>query len=263
MRDASPSTIFLKDYLPPAFLVDSVDLWFDLREQGTRVRSRLSMRRNPAVAGSPDLWLDGEQLTPVSFRLDGKKLPDSALDIEESGLRIQAPPAQFVLETEVEIAPENNTALEGLYRSGDMFCTQCEAEGFRRITWYPDRPDVMARFTTTIEADSARFPILLSNGNPSGQRDLGNGRHRITWEDPFPKPSYLFALVAGDLASGLRAVRKRPPGSALVILLPPSTALQAQETLLELIEHQQQFPAAIAAAGSQLGDQMLELQSAW
>jgi aminopeptidase N len=200
MRDASPSTIFLKDYLPPAFLVDSVDLWFDLREQGTRVRSRLSMRRNPAVAGSPDLWLDGEQLTPVSFRLDGKKLPDSALDIEESGLRIQAPPAQFVLETEVEIAPENNTALEGLYRSGDMFCTQCEAEGFRRITWYPDRPDVMARFTTTIEADSARFPILLSNGNPSGQRDLGNGRHRITWEDPFPKPSYLFALVAGDLA---------------------------------------------------------------
>jgi aminopeptidase N len=200
MRDASPRTIFLKDYLPPAFLVDRVDLHFDLREEGTRVRSRLAMRRNPAVAGHPDLWLDGEQLKPLSFSLDGRPLPASAVSIEESGVVIQAPPVQFVLETEVEIAPENNTALEGLYRSGGMFCTQCEAEGFRRITWYPDRPDVMARFTTTIEADKARYPRLLSNGNPSAHEDLGNGRHRITWDDPFPKPSYLFALVAGDLA---------------------------------------------------------------
>ena len=200
MKEASPKTIFLKDYEPPAWLVDHVHLWFDLREQGTRVRSRLSMRRNPAVAPGQDLWLDGEDLKPVSFILDGKLLPESACNISEAGVRIDAPPDEFVLETEVEIAPENNTALEGLYRSGNMFCTQCEAEGFRRITWYPDRPDVMACFTTTIEADKSQFPILLSNGNPSDAQDLENGRHRITWNDPFPKPGYLFALVAGNLA---------------------------------------------------------------
>ena len=200
MRDATPKTIHLEDYRPPAFLVDQVHLWFDLREEGTSVRSRLSMRRNPAVASGQDLWLDGEELKPVSFILDGKLLPESACSISESGVRIDAPPDEFVLETEVEIAPENNTAFEGLYRSGNMFCTQCEAEGFRRITWFPDRPDVMARFTTTIEADKARYPILLSNGNPSDVQDLENGRHRITWNDPFPKPSYLFALVAGNLA---------------------------------------------------------------
>ena len=200
MKEASPKTIHLEDYRPPAFLVDQVHLWFDLREEGTSVRSRLTMRRNPDCHGEADLWLDGEQLEPVSFSLDGVPLAESMLSIEEGGVRIQSPPAAFVLETEVRIAPENNTALEGLYRSSGMFCTQCEAEGFRRITWYPDRPDVMARFTTTLEADKAAFPILLSNGNPSDAEELGNGRHRITWIDPFPKPSYLFALVAGDLA---------------------------------------------------------------
>ena len=200
MKEASPKTIFLKDYQPPAWLVDQVHLRFDLREQGTRVHSRLHMRRNPAVPSGQDLWLDGEQLRPVSFILDGNPLPQSAYSIEENGVRIDSPPDEFVLEAEVEIAPENNTALEGLYRSGDMFCTQCEAEGFRRITWYPDRPDVMARFTTTIEADRERYPILLSNGNPSDEQELENGRHSITWDDPFPKPGYLFALVAGDLA---------------------------------------------------------------
>ena len=200
MKEASPKTIFLRDYQPPAWLVDEVHLWFDLREQGTRVRSRLSMRRNPAVPAGQDLWLDGEELIPVAFILDGKPLPESAFSIDENGVRIDAPPDVFVLETEVEIAPEKNTALEGLYRSSDMYCTQCEAEGFRRITWYPDRPDVMACFTTTIEADKSQFPILLSNGNPSGAQELDNGRHRITWNDPFPKPGYLFALVAGNLA---------------------------------------------------------------
>jgi aminopeptidase N len=200
MKEASPKTIFLRDYQPPAWLVDEVHLWFDLREQGTRVRSRLCMRRNPAVPAGQDLWLDGEELKPVAFILDGKPLPESAFNIDENGVRIDAPPDVFVLETEVEIAPEKNTALEGLYRSSDMYCTQCEAEGFRRITWYPDRPDVMACFTTTIEADKSQFPILLSNGNPSDAQELENGRHRITWNDPFPKPGYLFALVAGNLA---------------------------------------------------------------
>jgi aminopeptidase N len=200
MKEASPKTIFLRNYQPPAWLVDEVHLWFDLREQGTRVRSRLCMRRNPAVPAGQDLWLDGEELKPVAFILDGKPLPESAFNIDENGVRIDAPPDVFVLETEVEIAPEKNTALEGLYRSSDMYCTQCEAEGFRRITWYPDRPDVMACFTTTIEADKSQFPILLSNGNPSDAQELENGRHRITWNDPFPKPGYLFALVAGNLA---------------------------------------------------------------
>jgi aminopeptidase N len=200
MKEASPKAIWLKDYQPPGWLVDKVHLWFDLREQGTRVRSRLCMRRNPAADDVSELWLDGEELKPVAFILDGKPLPESAYSIEENGVRIDAPPDEFVLETEVEIAPENNSALEGLYRSGDMFCTQCEAEGFRRITWYPDRPDVMARFTTTIEAEKSRFPVLLSNGNPTDAQELENGRHRITWDDPFPKPGYLFALVAGNLA---------------------------------------------------------------
>ena len=176
MKEASPKTTFLKDYEPPAWLVDHVHLWFDLREQGTRVRSRLSMRRNPAADKASDLWLDGEGLKPVAFSLDGKPLAESAWSTDDNGVRIEAPPDEFVLETEVEIAPESNTALEGLYRSSEMFCTQCEAEGFRRITWYPDRPDVMARYTTTLVADKATYPVLLSNGNPVERGETDDGR---------------------------------------------------------------------------------------
>jgi aminopeptidase N len=200
-RDASPRATYLKDYQPPAFLVDAVDLHVDLRERATRVRARLALRRNPALPGGEGsaLRLNGEQLALRSVAIDGRPLAADEYAVDAESLTVYAVPDAFALETEVEIVPEDNTALEGLYTSGSMYCTQCEAEGFRKITWFPDRPDVMARFTTTIAADRARYPVLLSNGNPVASGDLEDGRHFVTWEDPFPKPSYLFALVAGDL----------------------------------------------------------------
>ena len=201
LRDATPKTVYLKDYQPPPFLIEHTDLDFDLRERDTRVTSRLSLRRNPA---HPDpkaaLRLDGEALKLLRIMLDGRPLVDNAYALDAESLTIAEPPDRFVLETEVEIQPQLNTALEGLYRSGGKFCTQCEAQGFRRITYYLDRPDVMARFRTTISADRDRYPVLLSNGNPLSSEDLGDGRQRVVWEDPFPKPAYLFALVAGDLS---------------------------------------------------------------
>ncbi len=199
-KEAAPKTIRLADYRPPAWTVETVDLRFDLREQGTRVISRLALARNPAHPEKPDrLRLHGEELEPVWLRLDGSELHADRYEIDDEGLVLFDPPDRFVLESEVEIAPERNTRLEGLYRSGGLFCTQCEAEGFRRITWYLDRPDVMARFNVRIEADRKRYPVLLSNGNPVEAGELPGGRHYAVWDDPFPKPSYLFALVAGDL----------------------------------------------------------------
>jgi len=200
-RDASPRAIHLKDYQPPAFLVDTVDLKVDLRERATRVQARLALRRNPALpAGEGSaLRLNGEQLALRSVAIDGRPLAAGEYAVDDESLTVYAVPDAFTLETEVEIVPEDNTALEGLYTSGSMYCTQCEAEGFRKITWFPDRPDVMARFTTTVAADKERYPVLLSNGNPVASGDLAGGRHFVTWQDPFPKPSYLFALVAGDL----------------------------------------------------------------
>ena len=197
-REASPAVKHLKDYRPPAFLIDRVELDFDLRERGTRVRARLQIRRREP-AGPRDLRLDGEGLKLIDIAIDGRALGDGAFDVDAEGLSVRAAPDRFTLTTEVEIAPEDNTALEGLYRSDAMFCTQCEAEGFRRITYFLDRPDVMARFSTRIEADKAAFPVLLSNGNLVSYEDLPDGRHLAVWDDPFPKPSYLFALVAGDL----------------------------------------------------------------
>ncbi len=199
-KEASPRTIYLKDYQPPPWTIRTVDLEFRLHETGTRVVSRLTLERNPAFQGeSTELRLDGEGLKPVWLRLDGSELHGDAYRIDDQGLTLFHPPQHFVLESEVELAPETNTALEGLYRSGGMFCTQCEAEGFRRITWYLDRPDVMARFKVRIEADRQKYPVLLSNGNPLESGELPEGRHYAEWEDPHPKPSYLFALVAGDL----------------------------------------------------------------
>ncbi len=200
VKEAAPRTIRLQDYRPPPWTIETVDLRFDLREEGTRVFSRLTLKRNPAFEGEADrLLLHGEELTPVCIRLDGSELHGDRYRIDDEGLTLFDPPDHFVLESEVEIAPEENTRLEGLYRSGGMFCTQCEAEGFRRITWYLDRPDVMARFNVRIEADRARYPVLLSNGNPVESGELPGGRHYAVWDDPFPKPSYLFALVAGNL----------------------------------------------------------------
>jgi len=199
LRDA-PNAVFLKDYQPPEFLIDQVELRFELGEKVTEVHSRLHLRRNPESHGeSAALQLHGEQLELVSLALDGVELTEEAYALDGEGLTIHQVPAAFVLESRAYIRPQENTALEGLYKSSGMFCTQCEAEGFRKITWYLDRPDVMARFSTEIIADRDRYPVLLSNGNPVAREALSDGRHRVRWEDPFPKPAYLFALVAGDL----------------------------------------------------------------
>ncbi|UTP38698.1 aminopeptidase N [Phenylobacterium sp. LH3H17] len=196
MRTETPQPIRLSEYRPPAFLVDEVRLDFDLAPNATRVKARLSIRRNGKHADP--LVLNGERLKPISVSLNGRALGDGERTIDAEFLTVPNVPDAFVLETEVEIDPEANKALDGLYMSGGRFCTQCEAEGFRKITWYPDRPDVLSRFTVRIEADKA-FRHLLSNGNLMDAGALPDGRHFAVWNDPFPKPCYLFALVAGEL----------------------------------------------------------------
>ncbi len=204
---AAPRPVRLKDYRAPEFLIDAVELVFELEDGATRVKSRLGMRRNPAGSEpKAALVLDGEELALVSVALDGLALGPNRYRLPaEGGLVIDDVPDAFALDIETRIDPARNTALSGLYMSGGNFCTQCEPEGFRRITYFIDRPDVMARYTTTIVADKTRFPVLLSNGNPAGSGAAEGGRHWAKWVDPHPKPSYLFALVAGDLV----AVRDR------------------------------------------------------
>ena len=185
MKDATPQPIFLKDYTPPAYLVDTVELTFQLSPSATRVVSKVAFRPNPDAASST-FFLHGEDLQLLWAKIDGKTITPT---ISQDGLTCDVPAAPFTWEAEVEIDPAGNTALEGLYMSNDMYCTQCEAEGFRKITYYPDRPDVMGVFTVKIDSD---LPVLLSNGNPGAHGE---------WHDPWPKPAYLFALVAGDLLS--------------------------------------------------------------
>jgi len=194
---ATPQPIHLKDYVAPAYGIDSVALHFSLDPACTVVRTTLVMRRAADIAGP--LVLAGQDLETLAVRLDGKDLPAEAFTVEGDALILHSPPESFTLETEVAIAPESNTALEGLYVSGGNFATQCEAEGFRKITWFLDRPDVLTVYTVTVVAEKARYPVLLSNGNPVENADLPDGRHSVTWHDPHPKPSYLFALVAGNL----------------------------------------------------------------
>ncbi|HGG05272.1 MAG TPA: aminopeptidase N, partial [Aliiroseovarius sp.] len=189
MTSQNDETIFLADYTPPNWLVEDVHLTFRLSADATRVLSRIRFTPNPA-APSRAFFLHGEGLRLIRATIDGQTVTP---DITDKGLTCPTPDKAFTWEAEVEINPAANTALEGLYLSGDMFCTQCEAEGFRRITFYPDRPDVMAPFTVRIESD---LPVLLSNGNPTG-----SGDGWAEWTDPWPKPSYLFALVAGDLVA--------------------------------------------------------------
>ncbi len=196
MRTDIPQPVRLADYQPPAHLIDTVHLHFDLEPSATRVKARLVVRRNPD--GSGPLKLNGERLKLISVAIDGQPLSANQYVVDDEWLTIADTPDAFTLETEVEIDPAANTWLEGLYMSGGRFCTQCEAEGFRKITYYPDRPDVMARFSVRIEADKA-FQHLLSNGNLMGSGELPNGRHFAEWDDPFPKPAYLFALVGGTL----------------------------------------------------------------
>jgi aminopeptidase N len=198
---APPQPVRLADYQPPAFLIDTVDLVFELGGTDTRVKSRLRIRRNPQSSDPKvPLHLDGEELTLRSLALDGEPLGANRYQLaSEGGLILADVPESFTLDIEASISPASNTALSGLYLSGGNFCTQCEPEGFRRITYFIDRPDVMARYTTTIVAEKGGFPVLLSNGNPVQRGENEDGRHWAKWDDPHPKPSYLFALVAGDL----------------------------------------------------------------
>jgi len=193
-------TIHQKDYAPPAYLVDTVELIFDLDQEQTEVVATLALRSNhDRQGGVQPLTLNGEELELVSLKLDGALLPAERYRLEPEGLTIADPPEAFTLEIVTRIRPRANTALSGLYVSGPMLCTQCEAEGFRRITYFLDRPDVMAVYTVTLRAKRESAPVLLANGNRTAQGELPDGRHFATWHDPFKKPSYLFAIVAGDL----------------------------------------------------------------
>jgi aminopeptidase N len=190
---------YLKDYKPADFIVNSIHMHIDLQEENTLVKTVLNIKRNPA-ANTPQaaLVLDGEELSLRAVSIDGRHLTSDEFQVDDQHLTIPHTPDAFILETEVVIQPQKNTRLSGLYQSRDNFCTQCEAHGFRRITYYLDRPDVMSRFTTTITADKKKYPVLLSNGNLIEAKDLAGGRHWVHWEDPSLKPAYLFALVAGD-----------------------------------------------------------------
>jgi aminopeptidase N len=198
MRTDTPQTIYRKNYTPPNFLVDTVEIGFDLDPEATRVATRLTMRRNPA-SRAKSLVLFGEELELVQLRMNGKVLTKRGYTMSHGTLEISNAPDKVILEIETLTRPSLNTSLMGLYVSNGDFFTQCEAEGFRKITFFPDRPDVMAKYKVMLRADKKKYPVLLSNGNLVEQGDLGDGRHYAVWEDPFKKPSYLFALVAGKL----------------------------------------------------------------
>ena len=198
-ENASPQPILLSDYTPPPFWVDEVHLYVDLNDGLSTVSNRMSLRRNVDCGDNAALQLDGRHLNLVSIAIDGHRLEAGDYQLDDQTLTIDALPDRCTVTVVTQIEPEKNTALEGLYRSSGNYCTQCEAQGFRRITYYLDRPDVLAKFTVTIEAEEKRYPVLLSNGNCVERTHLDNGRHLAKWCDPHPKPSYLFALVAGDL----------------------------------------------------------------
>ena len=199
LRDGSPGTVYLKDYRPSDFMITRTELYFDLHDESVVVSSRLHLQRSHSSQRDAPLRLHGEELELVNLALDGTQLHEGDYWFEGDVLVVERLPDECVLDCTTQIKPQENTSLSGLYRSRGLYCTQCEAEGFRRITYYLDRPDVMSVFCVTVEADSDSYPVLLSNGNPGETEVLDGGRHRVVWNDPHPKPSYLFALVAGDL----------------------------------------------------------------
>ncbi|GAA4647954.1 aminopeptidase N [Kistimonas scapharcae] len=204
MKDAQPGAIYLKDYQEPDYWIDKTDLSFDLVENETRVTARLQFRLNQDRHNSqlPPLVLHGNADMKLDLvKVDGVELTPEQYTLTSETLTLPISSDRFETEIVSVLAPQDNTSMEGLYKSGGMYCTQCEAEGFRRITWYLDRPDVMSLFTTRITADKAKYPVLLSNGNCIEQGETEDGRHWKVWEDPFKKPAYLFALVAGNLVS--------------------------------------------------------------
>src|SRR5207247_1481070 len=197
MRTEEPRPIRLEDYRPPDWLVETVELDVALHPTATKVRATLKLSPNPQTAAAP-IVLDGDGLTLTSLKLDGQVMRPEGYIATPDSLTIAQPPAgTCYLQIETLVDPSANTQLMGLYRSSGSYCTQCEAEGFRRITYFPDRPDVMAIFTTRIEADKAQAPVLLANGNLRERGELPDGRHFAVWHDPWPKPAYLFALVGG------------------------------------------------------------------
>ena len=200
MRNDQVITIRRGDYRPPDFLLDRVALEFDLDPTLTHVTATLEVRRNPVVGGASPLQLDGEDLDLAVIAIDGHAAPAGTYQLRDDGLTVRVPSDRFTLKTIVRIRPSRNTELMGLFVSKGNFFTQCEAEGFRRITFFPDRPDVMATYRVTLRADKSRYPVLLANGNLVEQGELSEGRHFAVWVDPFAKPSYLFALVAGSFA---------------------------------------------------------------
>ncbi|MCP5215124.1 MAG: aminopeptidase N [Pseudomonadales bacterium] len=203
MKNNQPKEVRLAEYEIPSYLIDTTHLHFELGETATLVKSNLQIRRNPKcqVEGRVPLVLQGVDLELNQLTLDGHKLTQSDFQVDAETLVIPQVPRNFELECVTLIRPDQNTSLAGLYKSNALFCTQCEAEGFRKITYYLDRPDVMSVFTTTIVAEKGKYPVLLSNGNDIDRGTLNGGRHWVTWHDPFKKPAYLFALVAGDLQS--------------------------------------------------------------
>ncbi len=202
MTDKKHTSIHRKEYQVPVFLIEEVSLDFRLHDSECLVHAKTVFKRNrESQEQGGTLYLNGRDLELLHIAVDGVELSDDRFQQTDDGLVLDDMPDSFLLEIRTRIFPDKNTALEGLYRSSGKFCTQCEAEGFRKITYYLDRPDVMARFTTRIEADKAGYPVLLSNGNLVDKGEMDGGRHFVVWEDPFPKPCYLFALVAGDLVS--------------------------------------------------------------
>jgi aminopeptidase N len=206
---ANPAVIRRADYAAPAFLVDSVALEFDLAPERTRVKNTMRLRRNPDAKPDAHLELMGEALDFIGASIDGQPLPEGAVRAHEHGLTIEQAPQAFELTIESACNPAENTTLSGLYVSSGNFFTQCEAEGFRRITYFLDRPDVMATYTVTLRADKSAYPVLLSNGNLVDEGELADGRHFAKWEDPFKKPCYLFALVAGKLVALEERIRSQ------------------------------------------------------
>ena len=174
-------------------------MYFHLHEDHVIVSSRIHLLRISSLAHNTSLTLNGEEMELLSVSVDGRELEEHEYSVSAESLVIHAVPEQCVLACKTRIRPQENTSLSGLYQSRSLFCTQCEAEGFRRITYYIDRPDVMSVFTVTVEGEHERYPVLLSNGNLIEAQQLAEGRHRTVWHDPFPKPAYLFALVAGNL----------------------------------------------------------------
>ena len=201
MSQKNVKEIFLKEYKTPSFLIDTVKLHLKLYEDQVKVNSQINFYRNRTseVDNKAPLILNGENLELIKVQIDGKKIEEDEYIVNEEYLTISCVPDAFTLEINNIIKPQENKSLEGLYKSQNVFCTQCEAEGFRKITYYLDRPDVMAKFDTTLEADINQYPVLLSNGNLVASGSLDNDRHWVRWEDPFKKPCYLFAIIAGEL----------------------------------------------------------------